>query len=274
MGYGLIDTQNLINIADAIREKNGSSDTYKPNEMATAISNIPSGGSITVQPGVLLPDAELVKTVSYDKYINADEGINIPSYTTTTTTLLANSTYSDSYSSVDIDTYDYFVTQVGLTIPEYNIDTVGKGRQEYTLNVGNYEFFQIRSGEISGLTNPSLKNTQNISAWATQAQTMLLYYQSATNIIQVTSNYGCYQVFKVPQRLSNNIILFSPQFTIRGSSTYFTQTYMDAITDIRFQYVQRIYRLKRDTYNTEGWYNKSLLLKGVSDVESPTHTLT
>lgn len=32
-------------IADAIRAKNGSSDTYLPNEMAQAILDIPSGGS-------------------------------------------------------------------------------------------------------------------------------------------------------------------------------------------------------------------------------------
>ena len=33
----------LTNIANAIRGKNGSSDTYTPAEMATAITNIPSG---------------------------------------------------------------------------------------------------------------------------------------------------------------------------------------------------------------------------------------
>lgn len=34
----------LTNIADAIRGKNGSSDTYKPSEMPAAITAIPSGG--------------------------------------------------------------------------------------------------------------------------------------------------------------------------------------------------------------------------------------
>lgn len=33
-------------IADAIRTKNGSSDTYLPSEMAQAIEDIPSGGSV------------------------------------------------------------------------------------------------------------------------------------------------------------------------------------------------------------------------------------
>lgn len=45
----IIDDRNLTNIADAIRNKTGSSDTYKPSEMATAINSITtgSGGSTT-----------------------------------------------------------------------------------------------------------------------------------------------------------------------------------------------------------------------------------
>ena len=43
MAVGMIDTQNLTDIADAIREKSGSSETFKPSEMAEAIENIPTG---------------------------------------------------------------------------------------------------------------------------------------------------------------------------------------------------------------------------------------
>ena len=43
----IVDDSNFQNIAQAIREKNGTENTYKPNEMAEAISNISSGG---VQP--------------------------------------------------------------------------------------------------------------------------------------------------------------------------------------------------------------------------------
>ena len=38
----------LTNIADAIRGKNGSSDTYKPSEMPAAIAAIPSGGGVGI----------------------------------------------------------------------------------------------------------------------------------------------------------------------------------------------------------------------------------
>lgn len=41
---GYIEKQTLQDIADAIRAKNGSSDTYKPSEMAEAIRGIEGGG--------------------------------------------------------------------------------------------------------------------------------------------------------------------------------------------------------------------------------------
>lgn len=45
MSKVLVSSSNLTNIANAIREKNGSTDTYKPREMAGAILalNISSG---------------------------------------------------------------------------------------------------------------------------------------------------------------------------------------------------------------------------------------
>lgn len=43
MSIVTIDDTNLTNIANAIRDKKGSSDTYKPSEMASAISDIQTG---------------------------------------------------------------------------------------------------------------------------------------------------------------------------------------------------------------------------------------
>ena len=45
MSEAIITESYLTDIADAIRAKNGSNETYTPAEMAAAISNIPSGGS-------------------------------------------------------------------------------------------------------------------------------------------------------------------------------------------------------------------------------------
>ena len=53
----IVEEQCLIDIANAIRNKNGSDDTYKPREMAAAISNIQTGieptGELTItEPGI------------------------------------------------------------------------------------------------------------------------------------------------------------------------------------------------------------------------------
>ena len=57
MADRLIQTETLTAIADAIRAKNGSSDTYLPSQMASAISNISAGLDIK----------KLTATVSEDK---------------------------------------------------------------------------------------------------------------------------------------------------------------------------------------------------------------
>lgn len=44
MSLVTIDNTTLASIANAIREKNGTTDAYKPSEMPTAISNIETGG--------------------------------------------------------------------------------------------------------------------------------------------------------------------------------------------------------------------------------------
>lgn len=45
MANVLVNDEYLSDIADSIRAKNGSSDTYTPAEMSTAIDNIPTGGT-------------------------------------------------------------------------------------------------------------------------------------------------------------------------------------------------------------------------------------
>ena len=48
MANVIINDTNLSNIANAIRSKNGSNETYKPSEMAAAISALAIGGGINI----------------------------------------------------------------------------------------------------------------------------------------------------------------------------------------------------------------------------------
>jgi len=55
MSYVITDSQNYTDIANAIRGKNGSADTYTPAQMATAITNIPSGGTVPTVSSNMYP---------------------------------------------------------------------------------------------------------------------------------------------------------------------------------------------------------------------------
>lgn len=70
MAKVLTDESNYEDIADAIREKNGSSNTYLPSEMAEAVRDIPTGGavqSVNGKTGAVVLDASDVGAGTYSK---------------------------------------------------------------------------------------------------------------------------------------------------------------------------------------------------------------
>ena len=79
MSLAVINEQNLHDIADAIRIKNGTENTYTPGQMASAIENIPTGenklpgvvdGSVTTITAEDLVDATKIKDYAFDNCIN------------------------------------------------------------------------------------------------------------------------------------------------------------------------------------------------------------
>lgn len=72
MANVLVQESSLTAIADAIRAKNGTEDTYKPADMASAIANIPSGGGEK-------PLSEL-QTAQISKYLGSDGTVDLSAY--------------------------------------------------------------------------------------------------------------------------------------------------------------------------------------------------
>lgn len=69
MAYGLIQNTTLQSIADAIRQKNESSDTYKPGEMAAAILAITTGEPDWTELGYEEAPSEIINAFNYAKQI-------------------------------------------------------------------------------------------------------------------------------------------------------------------------------------------------------------
>lgn len=65
MSKVFIEEETLIGIGNAIREKNGTTDLIATTDMATAISNLPSGGGI-LKYIVLSPTSASGTTYRYD----------------------------------------------------------------------------------------------------------------------------------------------------------------------------------------------------------------
>lgn len=218
-----------------------------------------SGGTTELKMGVLRPDAEIVQTYSYDKYIVADEGKTIPSYTTTQTTFLDSSSLSPTVT-MDLINYDYYVLIRTLTIPQYNVTTKAKGRQEYAIGSYLYEITNFPANTFSSIIEPTRKVTSRSATLQGDGNARLIYYSSDTEIKVTSSNsVACNQTVEIPSISSIALTLKSPSLTIKGSTSYYASTYFNATTDIRYQYIIEAYRAPKDNLNIDGWgiYNQA-----------------
>lgn len=232
------------------------------------------GGTTNLIRGVLRPDAELVKTWSYDKMLNADESVTIPSYTTTSTTLIAAKSLTPT-ATLDLTNYRYYVAIRMATVPTYSITTKGKGREEYALNGAFYEVTRTPANTIHALVDPTMKYTSTSNA-IYQAGNFVreVYYSSSTALtIYGSAGYGYNQTVTAPSLSSSTLTIKSPAFIVRGNTTYFVNTYMNAVTDVRYQYVIELWRSPIGNLNIDGWGLTQQWLKMCEDIQG-TGTLT
>lgn len=228
----------------------------------------------TLNPWVMRPDAEKVYTLSYDKYIVADEGVTYPAYTTTSTTLKASQTISPTVAR-DPANYNYYVAERALSIPEYSVTTKAKGRVEYSFASAFYEIVDYPANTISALLNNTKVTALSYSIFSAGNNVGLVYWSSGTALARYASAaYGVAQTITAPTCTASAITIKTPALITRGHTTYFTNTYMNAVTDVRYQYIIEVYRAPKEHLNFNGWGLFNMSDHIMDCVHSSTHKLT
>lgn len=203
-------------------------------------------------PLALRPDAELVKTWSHDQMLVADEGISLPAYTTASTTLKASANLSDT-ATLDLASYDYFVTAMYLLYPIYSADTKAKGREEYFMAASAYEVMNTSlRPRVSSTGSVTLKTVTQ-----TGQLVRMVYFTNATALGGYAStSYGLAQAMQTPGLSTSGntgtLTVKSPSITMRGHATYLSESMWNLITDVRNQYKIQLWRVPHET--PLGWY--------------------
>lgn len=236
------------------------------------INGTPSGGRLN--PWVMRPDAEVIYTLAYDKYIVADEGVTFPAYTTTSQTLKASETISPTIPRTPAD-YNYYVAIRCLSVPEYSITTKAKGRAEYSYASAFYEIVDYPANTIEALISNTKVTALSYSIYAAGNNVGLIYWSSGTALARYSSAaYGVAQTVTAPTVNGTAITIKTPALITRGHTTYFTNTYMNAVTDVRYQYIIEVYRAPKDNLNFNGWGMYQMSSHVMDCVHSATRKLT
>lgn len=245
--------------------------TVDVTALAEVVVNVPSQNMVKY---ALRPDATLWKSWTYDKMMHADENITIPSYSTSPQTIKASAALETV--TLDRDNYYYYLVERMLTIPTYSVTTHNKGRCEYHVGAHIYEIVDVPASTIHALIDTSKYYTTRLSPVLTPNSFIREVYYSGTSTLATysTQAYGVCQAVVAPSISSGSLTINSPTVTARGHTSYFTNTYFNAMTDIRVQYVIELYRAPKNSLNLEGWSNEQLLMQVINCAQSSTHKLT
>lgn len=229
---------------------------------------------VSTVPFVIRPDAEFVQSFTYDKLIVEDEGVTLPGYVTSAKSLKASVNLSPTIS-FDANTFRYLVVEKSLSIPIYNTTAVGKGRVEYQWSCNIFEYARVLANTLVSLDGSNKKLTSAQNLWTTNQLYRMFYWSSTSAVGLVTTNaYGAYQTASAPTISGSSLTIKSPILYVRGSTSYFTSTYMNALTDIRFQYVIDVYRAPYEVPMVSGWEQEQILQHILNCVNSTDHKLT
>lgn len=256
--------------------KRTSADLTETDGTVTApLGYYPQNASKTVEikPVLMRPDAEKIATYTYDKWAVEDEGLTLPAYSTSAQTIMASANLEPTLS-LSFNDYDYYVVQRHFCYPTYSITTKAKGRVEYYFASYCYEASAIPGGTYIAFVNGTTKISGNSVMNAATTAARLFYWSSGSAVALYSStSTGLYMTPVSPTISSSVMTIKSPTFGTKGSGTYFSSTFANAMTDVRFQYVIEVYRAPKGHLNVDGFsvlQNEQII---ADCVNSATHKL-
>ena len=239
------------------------------------------GGGTSIVWGRIRGDATLVKQWTYDKYIVEDEGINIPSYSTSAQTIKNGASLTSE--NLNFSDYSYLVIYRALATPVYSDSSKSAGREIYCAFSGVYEFPFIPISEFShdGTTAQANAPQSQFTSISTRVFKRIVYYNSGTTIRVNDTSYGAYPNFGTHPTVTvstsspyntGTLAITSPSLMIRGSSAYLNSTNWAKMTDIRFQYIFELWQIPQSA-TVHGWETESQF-RHILDCVNGNGTLT
>ena len=229
MAKKIVSSQNLYNIAQAIRTKNGTNTKYTPATMAAAINAIPGGAFNWMGDGVECLDNSL-----YDATVQLSS-TTYSTWTASTTAKSLKSTTSLSTFSADMANYAYllrWVTVAHVTLKE----TATLNAIPYQLQINLFDQQIMR--RPNSLANIEAENWNGNVYVNTAALGWMRYYKTDGSLSYTWgSSYGFYSGVPTPTFASStanttNVTPKTPILYTRCSTTYFdTARYGDIDID-------------------------------------------
>lgn len=247
----------------------------------TLTTGTASGGGASIVWGTIRGDAELAKSWTYDKLIHADEGVTIPSYSTTDTTLKSGVAFTAE--SIDFSQYSYALIYRALSMPIYSDSIKSSGRQIYHAYSLFYTFMSIPQSafDYDGTSASAQSGASVYTASSIQSYARAISYHSESSIWITPNNTGAYTALTTNPTATvsttspyntGSITVTSPNLKLRGNSNYLNSTNFAKITDIRYQYIFELWRVPVSS-TVHGWEVESQFYH-ILDCANGTGTLT
>lgn len=289
MGLIVTDDQHYTNIADAIRGRNGTSNTYMPSQMPSAIANIPapSGyadvtGTTANASDVRYPETfvtasgiettgslkfdwmgenpEFIKDV-YSLSTTLDQtGFNGWTPSTTALSIKATETLTTT-ESLNLENYEYLLVWISDCQVAYDSTwTASKGAPLRVVCLYTQGIFR-RPNTVANVEAENFN--YNVAQQDIVAEYWVKYYSSASAISLAYTTYSpCYisavtaPTFSSTSSNTPTLTIKTPVLSTRCSTSYFTVANAEKVDqeNTTVKMIGKFYRVKKGTIAArQGW---------------------